>query len=228
MTFAPSGKLAAFGRVFFGLPMVAFGVVHFLYGDFVTRFAPGWPSWAPGRSILARVVGALLIAAGLSIVFEKGARMAALSVATMFALLLVFLYVPKIAANPGHGGTWTAPAKYLALFGGALLVAGLYPHRGGPIGSGASSAEPIRVHLFLGRILLGVFLTLCGGQHFVYLSFVATLVPAWISEHVFWARFAGVALIAGGVGLWIRQTVRLAALLSGTMIFIWFLRHWER
>ena len=45
----------------------------------MTRFAPGWPSWAPGRSILARVVGVLLIAAGLSIVFEKGTRMAALS-----------------------------------------------------------------------------------------------------------------------------------------------------
>jgi hypothetical protein len=135
MTFAPSGKLAAVGRVFFGLPTVAFRVVHLLNGDFATRFAPRWPSWAPGRSILARVDGALLIAAGLSIVFENGARMAPLSVATMIALSLVFLYVPKIAVNPGHGSTWTAPAKYLALFGGALLVAGLYPHRGGQLGA---------------------------------------------------------------------------------------------
>jgi hypothetical protein len=134
MTFAPSGTLAAVGRVFFGRPKVAFGVVHLLYGDFAARCAPGWPSWAPGRSILARVVGALLIAAGLSIVFEKVARMAPLSVATMIGLPLVFLNVPKIAANPGHVGTWTARVKHLALFGGPLLVAGLYPHRGGQLG----------------------------------------------------------------------------------------------
>lgn len=112
MTFALSGWRLSVGCSF-GPPMVAFGVVLLLYEDFVTRFAPGWPSWAPGRSILARVVGALLIAVGLSFVVEKGARMAALSVATVIAPSLVFLYGPKIAANPGQsGGTSTAPAEY--------------------------------------------------------------------------------------------------------------------
>ena len=47
------------------------------------------------------------------------------------------------------------------------------------------------------------------------------LVPAWIPGHMFWTYFAGVALIAGGVGLLLPQTARLAAALSGVMIFLW-------
>jgi uncharacterized membrane protein YphA (DoxX/SURF4 family) len=40
---------------------------------------------------------------------------------------------------------------------------------------------------------------------------------------MFWTYFAGVALIAGGVGLIVPATTRLAALLSGAMVFVWLL-----
>jgi uncharacterized membrane protein len=60
-----------------------------------------------------------------------------------------------------------------------------------------------------------------GVQHFIYTQFVATLVPQWIPYPVFWARFAGVALLAGGAGLLVTRTARLAAALSGVMIFLW-------
>ena len=223
MTALSSKTLVALGRVVFALSMVAYGVVHLLSADFVTGIAPSWPTWAPGRPLAARVFGTLLIAAGLSIAFRRWTRIAGLLLGGLIALSLLFLYVPKIAANPGVGVTWTDPAGYLAILGGAILVAGLYTNRErGPAGE-ASSPDSIRKLRPVARILLGGFLILCGVQHFVYESSVATLVPAWIPAHVFWSRFAGVALIAGGVGVWIRQTVRLAALLSGTMIFIWFL-----
>jgi uncharacterized membrane protein len=67
----------------------------------------------------------------------------------------------------------------------------------------------------------GAFLSLCGVQHFVHAAFVATLVPAWIPGAPFWASFAGLALIAGGVGVVMPATARLAGLLSGAMIFVW-------
>jgi uncharacterized membrane protein len=65
---------------------------------------------------------------------------------------------------------------------------------------------------------------LTGLQHFRSLEFVATLVPAWIPGDAFWwGRFAGVALIAGGVGLLSPRTDALAALATaGLMIFSWF------
>jgi uncharacterized membrane protein len=96
---------------------------------------------------------------------------------------------------------WTNPAKLLALAGGALLAAG---------GS-------LRL-----AILPGVFLLICGIQHFVYAGFVDTLVPAWIPPGArFWTYFSAVALIAGGAGMLLSKTRRSAALLSGVMIFLW-------
>jgi uncharacterized membrane protein YphA (DoxX/SURF4 family) len=60
-------------------------------------------------------------------------------------------------------------------------------------------------------------------QHFKFTAFVASLIPGWFpGDPVFWAYFGGVALITGGLGLLVPRTARLAALLSGTMIFSWF------
>jgi hypothetical protein len=62
-----------------------------------------------------------------------------------------------------------------------------------------------------------------GIQHFIYTNFAASLVPAWIpGDARAWTYFTGVALIAGGTGLNIPVTSRLAALLSGLMVFSWF------
>jgi uncharacterized membrane protein len=75
----------------------------------------------------------------------------------------------------------------------------------------------------LGRFGLGSFMILGGIQHFNYINFVARLVPAWIPGPVSWAYFAGVALIAGGVGMLVPRTMGRAAALSGLMIFLWVL-----
>ena len=72
-----------------------------------------------------------------------------------------------------------------------------------------------------GRLCLGAFMTLCGIQHFIYVPFVASLLPTWIPGAVFWTYFAAVALIAGGIGIVVPQLTRLAAVLSGAMIFSW-------
>jgi uncharacterized membrane protein len=72
------------------------------------------------------------------------------------------------------------------------------------------------------RVCLGAFLISSGVQHFLFVPFVATLVPVWIPGPRFWTYFAGVALIAGGAGLILPWTARLAGSLSGLMIFLWF------
>jgi uncharacterized membrane protein len=73
----------------------------------------------------------------------------------------------------------------------------------------------------LGRFFLAAFLILCGIEHFIFVKFVTTMVPAWIPGGVFWAYFTGVALIAGGAGICVPLTSRLAGGLSGLMIFVW-------
>jgi len=102
---------------------------------------------------------------------------------------------------------WTNPAKVLALLGGAILLVA---------GTGRAAT--------LAAGLLGVFLLICGVQHFVYAGFVDTMVPTWIPPGLrFWTCFSGVALLAGGLGVMVPRTRRPAAILTGTMIFLWVL-----
>jgi uncharacterized membrane protein YphA (DoxX/SURF4 family) len=145
----------------------------------------------------------------------------------MMVLSVVLLYGPRVAANAGVGGAYTAPMKFVALAGCAFLIARLSSDGSRATSSSTAGERPIpgdarRDRTLPARIVLAAFLTLCGVLHFVYTDFVATLVPAWIPHHYFWTYFAGVALIAGGLGLLVEKTKRWAALLSGGMIFTWF------
>jgi uncharacterized membrane protein len=214
-------KIAGLGRLFFAIGLVAFGIQQFLYGDFVPGRAPEWPSAIPGRLIWAYSTGAMLIAAGAAILSGKNARWAAILAGTMIFLWALLRHLPGLAAAP-YGIVLTNAGKALALFGGAFAVAGSLPAEGG--GSAGVFSRIVNAKdgfLSLGRFCLGMFMIASGIQHFLYGDFVATLVPAWIPGHYFWTYFAGIALIAGGAGLILPQTARLAAALTGLMILLW-------
>jgi hypothetical protein len=57
----------------------------------------------------------------------------------------------------------------------------------------------------------------------MYGPFVATLVPAWIPGHLFWAYFVGVAFIAAALAIVTGKLAPLAATLLGTMFLLWVL-----
>jgi uncharacterized membrane protein len=197
--------LAGLGRVFFGISLIAFGVQQLLWGDFVAGRARAFPALWPGRFAWAFVSGAVLILCGAVIVAGRWLRPAGVTVAAMIFLWAVLRNIPLALADRIYGGAWTNLGKGLALTGGALAVAAL-PRR----------------WLHLARVLLGAFLISSGIQHFLFVPFVATLVPSWIPGPRFWTYFAGIALIAGGLGLMLPWTARLAGSLSGLMIFLWF------
>ncbi|SDR65246.1 hypothetical protein [Opitutus sp. GAS368] len=199
------------GRVFYAVAVIFFGAQHLLYGKFVTRIMPAWPAWVPAGPIWPYVVGVGLIIAGAALLFEQTARRAALFLGEQTLLAAVLLALPAAVAGPNWGGDWTNAGKAFALGGGALVVAATI-HNGA---RGARWLVPV------GRACLGGFFILGGIQHFIWVRFVMTLVPAWIPGAQFWTCFAGVALIAGGVGMQLRPTARLAAGLSAAMIFSW-------
>ena len=198
-------ELARLGRIFFGVSLIAFGIQHFLWGDFVAGRAPAWPASIPGRLVWAAVSGAVLILCGAAIVAGKKLRAAGVTVAAMIFLWAVLRHLPLAAADRIYGGAWTNLGKALALTGGGLAVAGLSSR-----------------WTYVARGCLGAFLISSGIQHFLFVPFVMSLVPTWIPGARFWTYFAGVALIAGGAGIIVPLTTRLAAALSGLMIFLWF------
>ena len=213
-------RLGPLGRLFFGIGIVAFGIQQFIYGDFVPGRAPAWPASMPGRLVWAYISGAVLIIAGAAIIAGKKIRWAGLIVAAMVFLWALLRHIPEVAANPSSGAALTAAGKALTLFGGALAVAGSASNSDrSKHSSGIGSKQNFT---FIGRFCLGVFLILCGIEHFIFAEFVAPLVPSWIPGHMFWTYFSGVALVAGGAGLLLSKTARMAAILSGLMIFCWF------
>ncbi|MBO0860326.1 MAG: hypothetical protein J2P21_17990 [Chloracidobacterium sp.] len=64
-------KLSTLGRFFLASAMLAFGLQHFVYRDFVTRVFPKLPAWIPAHTFLARVFGAFMLTSGAAIMFER-------------------------------------------------------------------------------------------------------------------------------------------------------------
>jgi uncharacterized membrane protein len=206
----PSSWALPTGRFFYAAAVLFFGAQHLAHGKFVTRIMP-WPAWMPGQAFWPYVVGLVLVVAGIALCFERTARRAALWLGIQTLLVAVLLALPVAMAGTAWGGGWTAAGKAFVLGGGALIVAGtLRPEAGRS-----------RWLIPVGRICLSGFFILAGIQHFIWVKFVVQLVPAWIPGGVFWTYFTGVALIAGGVGLLVPWSARLAAWLSALMIFSW-------
>jgi uncharacterized membrane protein YphA (DoxX/SURF4 family) len=213
MPLATSDRLLVLGRAFYAVACVFFGLQHLIYGDFVTRIMPAWPASVPLRNLWPYVIGIGLITAGTLLWFKPRARAAALLLAIVLLFFAAVIAVPAALRDSSIGLAWTNAGKALALAGGALVVAA----------TAESNRAPDRRLLFIGRLFLGGFMMVAGIQHFLWSQFVATLVPGWIPGAMFWTYFAGVALIAGGVGLIVPATTRFAALLSGAMVFVWLL-----
>ncbi len=196
--------LSQTGRYCFGGAVAASGLMQVINGEFV-RLVPKLPAWIPVQSAWPMVTGGLLVLIGCSLLTGYRVRIAALVLAVLLLGSFLGQRIPEILSNPGVGFMWTNPIKVLALFGGAMILA---------CGDG--------IALLLAAWLLGIFLLICGVQHFDYAGFVDTLVPAWIPPGPrFWTYFSGTALLAGGIGVLLPKTRRLAGMLSGVMIFLW-------
>jgi len=219
----PSTKFSL-GRVLFGTGTLASGVLQLVIGDFV-RLVPKMPAWVPAPTLFAYLVGVALVAIGLAVLSGRMARPAASLLGVMILLDVVFLYAPGLVWNAEldrpylRGFMWTNPLKCLALVGAAAMVA----PSSGPDRPLAALVRGFTRLAPLGPALLAIFLIVCGIQHFVYSDFVTTLVPSWLPAQRFWTYFSAVALIAGGVGILVPKTFRLAATLSALMIFLWVL-----
>lgn len=174
-------------------------------------FAAGFLGFAGLEVVYAGAASAYAAAAfflvvGLVLVFLRGDAPSRLRYVLLAAAALIFVFavlrqLPGALADTHFGPAWFNLAKWLAYVGGLVAIAGLSP--------------------WAARPTLGAFLVVCGIQHFLFTTFVATLVPAWIPGALYWTYFAGAALIAAGLGMNVPPTGRLAALLAGGMIVTW-------
>jgi uncharacterized membrane protein YphA (DoxX/SURF4 family) len=215
-------KIVKTGRIFYGFAMAAVGIHQLFYSDFCLMLFPHWPSLVPGLPVIAWIGSIALIAAGLAIIFEKKTREVSLILGAILLAIFLFIYVPyEILKDPysKHIGSWVSAFKEFALAGGAFAIAGSLP-------AGQEHEKTyirfLEKFIPFGSVLFSITMIDFGIGHFLYIQYVAQMVPDWISAHVFWTYFAGVALIAAGSAIILRIWLKPVSILLGIMIFIWF------
>jgi uncharacterized membrane protein len=205
-------KTLPFGRLFFAIPMGVFATQHFTNPKLVASIVP---SWMPLHTFWVYFVGTAIIAAALSIILEKHARLAATLLGCMFLLFVVLMHIHNIVVTHGARVFWVIGLRDIAFSGGAFALAG----RQGTPSDGAPGL------VSLSRFFVGIPAIVFGVEHFLHPAFapcipMEAITPAWIPGHLFWAYLTGAALMACGACIVVNKKVRLAATSLGFVILL--------
>lgn len=209
-------KLIRPGQIIFATGIIALGCLQFFAKDFIVGRPPAvqWANTIPGKQAWAFISGILLVIGGVFIILKRNA-----STAAFFIGILIFIFsflcrhLPNLFSVPSAEAViWQINAyKTLALCGGSFIIAASF-HR-----------QYTALQLTLSCVLLALFFIISGFAHFKFDDFIINdFIPAYIPLHPFWTYFCGIALIAGGVGILVKQTRKWAAALTGLMILLWF------
>jgi uncharacterized membrane protein len=184
------------GRLLFALSVVASGIYQLVTGRFVNLIPVNPAHVLPWHVYL---LGVLLVLAGVGLLARRTVPAAAITLGVLLlACLGLGLWVALAHASLGY--VWVDPLMVLAILGGVGLAA--FRRDGSP---GRAVDGLFETAARFAPWALGAFLAYCGVTHSPYAKYVAGLIPTWIPGHMFWTYFAALALIAGGIGVVVRE-----------------------
>jgi uncharacterized membrane protein len=207
-------KLSTYPRLQFAIALIAYGVQHIIRQRFTMGESSSWPALIPGGITWAYLSGVFVILTGTMVLLNKNASPLLVVTGLMIFIWAFVRDLPYFCMHAAYDASLTRLGEALAMTGSVLIVANE---------SAKAKRSWMNKLMFVGPIFVGIFLFICGTQHFTLAKYVKTLVPSWIPGNLYWTYFAGLALIAGGIGLMWQKSRRLAAFWSGLMIFIWML-----
>lgn len=116
-------RLIPFGAIFFSIPMISFGILHFLYAKDVSDYIP---SWVPYHIFWTYFAGIALIGSGIAIILKTKIRLIAALLGTMIFIWFIILHIPRVIASPfaDMRGEVTSAFLALAYSGVAFVIAG--------------------------------------------------------------------------------------------------------
>ncbi len=117
-------RIATVARYVVGLVVIFYSVEHFLHPQFVPviPLSMKMPAWIPFHPFWAYGVGAALVAAGLAMLANWRARMAAAILGIVVCAVVVLFYGPLLAAHPADINVGMNYFADTLFFGGALLL----------------------------------------------------------------------------------------------------------
>ncbi len=107
-------QVTNFGKYLFALPMIVFGIMHFMGANQMTDMVP-----IPGGAIWVYLTGLALIAAGVSILIGKMDKMASMLLGIMLLIFALSMHLPAVMG--GSESAMPALLKDIALAGGAWM-----------------------------------------------------------------------------------------------------------
>jgi uncharacterized membrane protein len=211
-----SNEVAA-GRILLAAALLGFGLENILFGRYIVARVAPWPDDPSVRFVVACATGALFLVSGAALLSKRFVRPAALASAGLIFGWSMWRHLPVAVAGPAWSGHWTNVLKAATLAAGCIGVAASHGGPAGPVLRTLRACAPFAA---------GAFFLLGGIQHFMFATFVATLIPPFIPGALFWTYVAGILLIGAGLGFWILAARPRIAPLAALMVFSWvFLVH---
>ncbi|MGF1638080.1 MAG: DoxX family protein [Cyclobacteriaceae bacterium] len=105
-------------RLLFAVPLAVFGLFHFMGAN---EMAGMVPSFIPGGVIWVYITGAALLAASLSIIINKQAKLACLLLGIMLLIFALTIHLPAMENQV----SMTMLLKDVALAGAAFAFSGI-------------------------------------------------------------------------------------------------------
>jgi len=116
------GKLAPVGAILFGITIVCFSILHFVYAAQAAGYIP---SWIPFHLFWMYCCGAALLGSGIAIILKIRTGFFASLLGMMIFTWFIILHIPKVleAAPAGRADEITSALLALAYSGTAFVIA---------------------------------------------------------------------------------------------------------
>jgi hypothetical protein len=117
------GKLMPIGAVLYSIPIIFFGILHFIYTKEASTLVP---SWVPNPIFWTYLAGVGLLGSGIAIILKVRPGLFAALLGTMIFIWVIILHIPRVIASPvaDLGGEVTSAFIALAYSGIAFVIAG--------------------------------------------------------------------------------------------------------
>ena len=206
-------KITKLGRYFLAIPMVVFGIQHFLYAEFIVHLVP---TWVPGRLFWTYFAGVALFASGLGIIINVLSRLAATLLGLMISIWVIILHIPRVFQFPGD-------SEFINVFDAVCMLSGAYLLSLSLPGTlpGKVLEKIAQAAAKISPYLIAVSLTVFGIENFIHDKLVFIVgAPAYeVPGEVFWVYCTSIVFIGAAFSILFSKRVGTITALLGIYIF---------